>query len=136
MPIIYPPKRGQILICDFTGLLAHEMSKVRPVIVLSPRIAHRFDICTVVPLSTTQPKWIENYHYELQLAVPLPPPFDKPTMWVKGDMVYSLNINRMDKPYVRTTVGKRNYLEYMISQKDMKAIELCVMNGLGIHIDK
>ncbi len=134
MPIIYPPRRGEILICDFTNLLSHEMSKVRPVVALSPRIKHRSDICTVVPLSTTKPEWVNDYHYLLHFKELLPPPFDKPEMWLKGDMLYTLNISRMNYPYKKTGQGRR-YIHYSVSADDMVEIEKCVCNGLGIRFD-
>ena len=136
MPIKYPPSRGQILICDFSGLMPHEMSKIRPVIVLSPKIAHRSNICTVVALSTTQPKWIESYHYELHLKIPLPAPFDTPTMWVKGDMLYTVNIERLNRPHTKKPGCKREYLVYSVEKDDLNAIELCVLSGLGITLTK
>ena len=134
MPIKYPPRRGEILICDFTNLLTHEMSKVRPVVALSPRIRHRSDICTVVPLSTTKPQWIEDYHYLLHFEELLPSPFDKSDMWLKGDMLYTLNISRMNYPYKKID-QERRYMHFSVTTEDMIAIEKCVCSGLGIRFD-
>jgi uncharacterized protein YifN (PemK superfamily) len=56
MAIHFHPQRGTIVVCDFRGFEAPEMQKRRPVVVVSPRLRHRDNLCTVVPLSTTAPR--------------------------------------------------------------------------------
>jgi hypothetical protein len=68
MPIQEHPATGTILICDFTGMKEPEMVKRRPVVVISPKIAVRRGLCTVLGLST------------------VPPPWDDGPNWNKGDM--------------------------------------------------
>lgn len=62
MPINFHPNPGLILKCDFFGFEVPEMVKTRPVIVISPRARHGANICTIVPLSTTEPKVIQKWH--------------------------------------------------------------------------
>ena len=70
MPLRFFPRAGQVFVCDFTSFKEPEMTKKRPVIVISPRLPYRSDIVTVVPLSTTPPrhglpfvvKLSKNYH--------------------------------------------------------------------------
>ena len=57
MALKFHPKPGTILVCDFRqGFRAPEMIKRRPVVVVSPRLRNRTDLCTVVPLSTIEPR--------------------------------------------------------------------------------
>ena len=55
MTITYYPRAGDIFICDLGGFKPPEMDKVRPVIVVSPKLPHRGELVTIVPLSTTAP---------------------------------------------------------------------------------
>lgn len=74
------PKIGTILICDFDqGFKEPEMVKRRPVIVVSPKISTRPGLCTVVALSTTEPRPKMPFHCEIDLDPPLPPPWGDTT---------------------------------------------------------
>jgi len=56
MAINEHPVSGTILMCNFApGFQQPEMVKRRPVIVISPKISRRPNLCTVVALSTTAP---------------------------------------------------------------------------------
>ncbi|MCE1252549.1 MAG: type II toxin-antitoxin system PemK/MazF family toxin [Anaerolineae bacterium] len=132
MAIRYHPERGTILICDFHGLKEPEMVKKRPVIVISPQISCRNGLCTIVALSTTCPSRIMPYHYELKLDPVLPPPYDSPFHWVKGDMIYTFGFERLDLPSKgRGTDGKRKYDIRVINKAEMKIIETCVLKSIG-----
>ena len=88
MPLMYYPQPGEILVCDYsTGFIVPEMTKPRPVVIVSPRLRRRADLVAVVPLSTTAPEPVEAHHCSIHLADPLPPPFDNPNMWAKCDML-------------------------------------------------
>jgi mRNA interferase MazF len=132
MTIAYHPKRGSILICDFSGLNAPEMIKRRPVIVISPQIKERKGLCTIVALSTTMPNPIKDYHYELHMNPVLPAPYDSQVHWVKGDMIYTFSYTRFDLPYRRDSTGKREYLNVLININDMEKVEQCILLALGI----
>lgn len=56
MPLSYYPSPGEIVLCDYaTGFIPPEMVKLRPVVIVSPRLRKRGDLVAVVPLSTTAP---------------------------------------------------------------------------------
>lgn len=74
MSLSYHPQTGTIVICDFHGFIEPEMSKRRPVIVVSPRYRNSYKLCTIVPLSTTEPNPIMEYHYKIRFHHPLPVP--------------------------------------------------------------
>lgn len=98
MALQYHPKTGMILICNYNhnGFIHPEMTKRRPVIVVSPKFRHRTNLCTVVPLSTTPPVVPQQYHYLLKIDPLLPCPFDHPEAWVKCDMVSCVSFERLD----------------------------------------
>ena len=87
MAIKEHPPIGTVLICDFqTDFRLPEMVKVRPVIVISPKIFGRPGLCTVVALSTTPPDPKMPFHAEISIVPKLPPPWDAEKVWVKGAM--------------------------------------------------
>lgn len=133
MSIQFHPEPGTILICDFKGLNAPEMTKRRPVIVISPRLKYRTKLCTIVPLSTTVPTKIEPYHYKLNIAPPLPSPYDNSHAWVKADMLYTVSFDRLTPPFIKKDPsGKREYDARVIEKLDLIKIQECVLYGLGL----
>lgn len=133
MPLQFPVPRGTIVVCDYAGSRPPEMVKRRPVIVLSPRLAHRERLATVVPLSTTPPPANLAYVCELLLSPPLPAPFDAPAAWVKADMLATVDIGRLDLLRMpRGPDGKRRYLRPKVTPADLARIERCVLHALGI----
>lgn len=133
MTLKYHPEPGTILICDFAGMREPEMVKLLPVVVISPRLKHRTGLFTVAPLSTTPPDHAMDYHCEVKLDPPLPPPFDSPSVWVKADMIYNVCATRLE--LVRTArdhTGKRKYLQRQIGQADLVRIRRAVLHGLGL----
>lgn len=131
--IYYHPKRGTILICDFSAFREPEMTKRRPVVVLSEKINGRPELCTIVSLSATEPYPIMSYHYRFEIEPPLPPPYDSPFQWVKGDMIYSLSFSRFSLPrFGKTGDGKRKYDIRVLDSKVMDNIERCVLMGICI----
>lgn len=65
MPITFSPKPGTVLLCDYDlGRTAHvppDMTKRRPVVVVSPRSRHHFrSLILVVPLSTVAPAFADE----------------------------------------------------------------------------
>ncbi len=96
MPINFLPKRGQILMCDYTkGFIEPEMQKVRHCIVISPE--RRTGLCLVVPLSTVPPQTPQAFHYKLPRGIY--PCLECGTdVWVKGDMLTHACFARLDRP--------------------------------------
>ncbi len=136
MPIQLPPDRGEVLIGDFNGLRFHEMEKIRPCVVISPRIASRSDLATVVCLSTTAPDKVEDYHALLTFEPIFCKRFPSPTMWIKGDMVYSISITRLSRQRDRSSGGARNYPIRKLSKEDLTIVIRCVLNGIGYKVDE
>lgn len=133
MSLSFHPKQGTIVICDFVGLISPEMVKRRPVVIVSPRFRGRDQLCTVVPLSKTPPEPEMPYHYKLYVNPTLPAPYAAPYHWVKGDMLYTLSLARLDLPFDgKTSSGKRNYITRVISPIDLLSIQQCISKGLGI----
>ena len=127
MPIQFYPRAGQILVCDFSGFLPPEMCKVRPVIVVSPRLPHRSEIVTVVPISTTAPthdlpfvvNLSKNYH---------PGEADDLPCWAKCDMVMNIGRFRLDG----FKVGRRRWENPQATGDDLEAVRQGVIHGLGM----
>lgn len=138
MSLIYVPDAGTIVLCDFsTGFRPPEMVKKRPVIIISPPIHNRRDLCTIVPLSTTEPNIMERYHYELIFNPPLPSPFNKEKFWVKCDMVNSVGLWRLDLLYNKDNNGiKRDYIKPRVSKEELMDIRNCVVESLGYRTSK
>ena len=136
MPLQYPPDRGEVLIGDFEGLRFPEMDKIRPCIVLSPKIQSRSNLATVVCLSTTQPNVIQDYHVELEFNPIFCKKFPSPKMWVKGDMVYSLSLSRLTRQHEKLENGDRTYTVRILNNADMQKVLRCVLNGIGFKVDE
>lgn len=133
MPINFHPRPGQILICDYdTGFIVPEMVKRRPVVVISPRLRRRSDLCTVVPLSTTRPQIIESYHLELMLRPVLPRPWHSEVMWVKADMLATVSFKRLELIRgPKDFEGKRKYITGQLDDECLRKIRHCVLCAIG-----
>jgi mRNA interferase MazF len=136
VPLKYPPDRGEVLIGDFEGLRTHEMEKLRPCIVLSPRIDQRSRLATVVCLSTTFPDPIQDYHVELAFDPIFCERFPSPTMWVKVDMVYSVSLDRLSRQREKLPNGDRTYTIRLLNYVDLQKVLRCVLNGIGFKVDE
>ena len=136
MAITFHPKPGQILMCDFTtGFSAPEMVKKRPVLVLSKALRHRSGLVTVVPLSTTPPDPVCDYHYKLPKAsLPMVGNFQQKDTWVKADMICTVAFHRLDLIRLgkRKEGGKRQYFDNCLGRSQMSVIYGCVLHGLGL----
>ncbi len=133
MAIQFHPKIGSIVVCDYgQGFQAPEMVKRRPVIVISPQIRARANLCTVVPISTDAPNLKMAYHLELAETV-LPPPFDEGPNWVKADMVFAAAFSRLELfRGGRDPQGRREYLNPCLSNVDLVKVQKAVLCGLGL----
>ena len=134
MAIQYPVAPRTILLCDYAagGFKPPEMVKRRPAVVLSPRLPHRDGLCAVVPLSTTAPERSVAYVVRLNLATPLPAPFDAVTCWAKCDLVATVGFFRLDLFHTsRGPEGKRRYLHPKLDEEQFAAVRSGVLAGLG-----
>lgn len=134
MAIPFHPDQGTIVICDFnTGFKVPEMKKRRPAIIISKRLRDRKNLCTLVPFSTSKPKVIRPYHYELILKTPLPKPYNSINQWVKADMLYTVSLSRLFLPFEKKDAhGQREYDIRIIEGIDFKRIQQCVLHGIGL----
>jgi len=134
MALKFHPNPGTILFCNFeTGFVVPEMVKSRPVVVVSPRLKRRDQLCCVVPLSTSEPTVVCDYHYRLPMPDPLPEPWDAEVMWVKADMLATVSFERLN--LIRTgrdQHGKRKYVQKQLPKEHIAAIKIAVLCGLGM----
>lgn len=136
--ISYQSGAGQILICDFVNNIGNEINKKRPVIAFTaPTVQLRKSkLCHVIPLSTTEPEVIKDYHYKLTNLPKLPPPYLKNECWAKCDLVYTVSYERLLTPYFgKGPNGKRNYTPLFINRDDLLQIRKCIMRGLQFKTD-
>ncbi len=134
MAITFHPKAGALLLCAYEpGFKEPEMVKRRPVIVVTPRLRRRDGLCTVVPLSTTEPHAVEAYHHALEFERALPPPWATKKCWVKADMLATVGFHRLHLIGIgRDHEGKRRYLNWCISEDDLKCIRACILHALNL----
>ena len=128
MPLKFQPKKGDVVMCDFMGFVAPEMIKVRPVVVIAKH-RHNRHLVTIVPLSTTEPNPLQNYHY----AMPVNPlPDKKSSCWAKCDMVYTVSIHRLDRYKYRDQQGNRSYVVPKINEQCLQKIQDAIVNSLDL----
>ncbi|MEE9451293.1 MAG: type II toxin-antitoxin system PemK/MazF family toxin [Gammaproteobacteria bacterium] len=137
MAIIFHPKPGLILLCDFSqGFKAPEMVKSkRPVIVLTGAIRGRANLVTVVPLSTVEPTPPQCHHYKIpKPSMPMIKNFQRGDSWVKGDMVYTIGFHRLNAILLgkRGSDGKREYFKHRLGGEQMREIYRCILYGLNL----
>lgn len=125
MALKYQPKEKSVVMCDFSGFIAPEMVKTRPVVVISKHKKNG-GLVTIVPLSTTKPEPLEPYHYPMP-SNPLP---DKSNIqcWAKCDMVYTVSLARLD----RYKLKKREYIVPVINNEDFEQIQKAVAKALKL----
>jgi mRNA interferase MazF len=130
------PDLGTVVMCDFNdGFSPPEMTKRRPVVVISPRIIARPKLCTVVALSETAPDPQMPYHRQIDLAPALPKPWSSKGIWVKGDMVNAVGFHRLDLMRLgKDANGKRIYLLEPLSAENIKTIRECVLRAHGLSV--
>jgi len=127
MPLLYQPKEGSVLICDFRGYEVPEMIKVRPVVVIRKHRTNSL-LVTVVPLSTTAPDRVLEHHLELQSHLQ----DASPICWAKCDMVATVSLSRLDRIKSRDRHGKRIYVISQLETDEFYAIKVAVRSALGL----
>ena len=136
MPLKFPPLPGTILRCDFHTFKEPEMTKNRPVVVLSPKIQSSVRTTLLVaPLSTTTPNPVHKYHLKLMLPGPNLPHGLSRECWLKGDMVYALSLNRLDFYHFNRdkNSGKRTYYTDRFEEEYLFKIRKAIMHAIGLH---
>jgi mRNA interferase MazF len=106
------------------------MVKRRLCVTVSPRLKRREGLVAVVPLSESAPDPVELWHYRVDLQVPLP--WGDGPRWAKCDMIATVGFHRLDRPYIKTRTGGRQYQQMRLAAADISAIIERVKAGLGI----
>jgi uncharacterized protein YifN (PemK superfamily) len=127
MALPFFPRMGQVFMADFSDLREPEMTKVRPVIVVSPRLPYRSEIVAVVPVSLTPPhhnlpfcfKLSKNYH---------PDEPDNLDSWAKADMITNIALRRLSG----FKVGRRKWHYPNLTADDLLGVRKAVLVGLGL----
>lgn len=132
MAIKYTPDVGSILLCDYSGTIEPEMCKKRPVVVLSSVSPW---LCTVVPLSTTEPDEQMPWHCIINTPKTLPKPYDSKVHWLKGDMVGTVSFDRLSMPNKgKDRDGHRIYVKIKLSVEVMDKVRACVLSAIAPNI--
>jgi len=135
MGLLYHPEPGEIVMCRYEDVvISPEMRKARPVVIVGPRLRRRGRLATIIPLSTTAPQMIENYHCRIELSEALPPPFDNIAMWAKCDMITTVSLDRLDRFKGSRTSGgaARKWLTGRVSSEQLQDIRTAMLFGLGL----
>ena len=137
-------KEGQMAFCKFQGLQMPEMVKERPVIILTKPLPLRDrELYTVVPLSTTKPPKILDWHYKLDKQYLPTTSFFKDKngeyneCWVKADMIYTLSIKRMWLIRMgKLPNGRDRYFYNVLPDEIMKYIKNAVWSAIDYSAEK
>ena len=131
MSLLFHPKQGTVLICDYSGFIPPEMIKKRPVVIISNSRKQQ-GLYTVVPLSTTRPILIENYHHKMN-PLSLPGDYALKETWAKCDMIATVSARRLDRIKLSKNIkGKRLYVIHHTIKEDLDAILKGVLIYLGL----
>ena len=126
-PLPFHPRAGQVLVADFKGMVAPEIIKVRPVVVISPKLAHRSGLVTIVPLSTTAPR--QELPYVFKMSKNYTPWGEQAdSSWAKCDLVMSVSLSRLSS----FKIDRRKYHSPSIDADDLAGIRKAVLAGLGL----
>ena len=129
-PLPYHPKQGEVLRCDYSGLVPPEMTKIRWVVVISPKFLGKRELCTVIPLSTTAPNPVESHHVKLDKDPA--PKASGVDVWAKCDMMMTVSFSRLTAYWDGKIDGKRNYVSLHISALELGKIKLATLAALGL----
>ena len=131
MTLPFHPEPGRLVVCDYRGFQAPEMTKTRLAIVISPKLKRRDGLATVVPLSATYPDPLCEWH--LPLLIDVPDPWGHVDRWAKCDMVNTVAYDRLNLPYSRHPVtGARVRFQLVVEPPAVEALRRCVAAALGI----
>ncbi len=122
------------MIVDYSqGFRKPEMVKRRLAVVLSPAMAARPHLCTIVPLSTSVPEVPMPFHKILDVPFEIPMPWGNIERWIKGDMVNAVGFHRIDLLRLRKDItGKRIYQLTPLSPELFKRVRRCALHGMGM----
>jgi uncharacterized protein YifN (PemK superfamily) len=130
MAITFHPRAGQVLMGDFSDLREPEMTKVRPIIVASPRLPYRSEIVAIVPISLTAPRHDLPFCFRLSKNYRPDEPDDL-VCWAKADMLMNVAIRRLNG----FKVGRRKWEFPQLSPEDLAGVRHAILCGLGLDKD-
>ena len=121
--------------CAFPDCLREpEMIKTRPVVVVTKEHRGRPSLCTVVPLSTTRPDPILDFHVRIDERR-LPRTLRNQATWAKCDMLYTLSRDRLDR--IRCgrdrATGQRVYETGRVSVDELAKVRRAIAYALGLR---
>ena len=127
MALNFFPRAGQIFVGDFSDLKAPEITKKRPVIVVSPKLPYRSQLVAIVPISTTAPLHDLPFVYQLSKNYT---PWGEPELvsWAKCDLVMNVAMARLSA----FKVDRRKYVYPTLSPEDLAGVRRAVLTGLGL----
>jgi uncharacterized protein YifN (PemK superfamily) len=125
--LLFHPRAGQVFVGDFSDLKEPEMCKVRPVIIVSPRLPNRSEIVAIVPISLTAPRIPLPYCFKLSKNYH-PKEADDLDCWAKADMVMNVATRRLSA----FKVGRRQYAYPTLTPEDLLGVRRAVLAGLGL----
>ena len=96
----FHPGYGCILMCDFSHQAVPEMVKTRPVVVISRKAANS-QLCTVVPLSSTEPDPKHPWHAKMTREK-MPTSLRGKECWAKCDCVATVSFARLNRNKTQT----------------------------------
>lgn len=133
MPITFIPDPGTVLWCHFDrAFRVPEMVKKRLVVVISHRSRIGPGLATVVPISATPPIQPKDWHCLLSEQSIPPQMRNEDGHWVKGDMLYTLSLSRLDRIYYKPFGGDRVVVEWAVTADDLARIRECVAYALHL----
>ena len=109
-----------------SGTWDNGISLQSPVVIVTPRLHYRPNLCMAVPLSMTPPdhpqlfhvKFSKNYH---------PNEDDDLPVWAKCDLICNVSFRRLD----RFKVGPRKYFSPKLSSEDLRSVRAGIICALG-----
>jgi mRNA interferase MazF len=133
MAIKEHPAPGTIVTVDYSkGFRVPEMVKPRLAVILSPKIVNRSQLCTIVPLSLTDPDPVMPYNRRIRIPFRLPEVWGDHERWIKGDMVNAVGFHRVDLLKLgKDRRGTRIYQMDVLPDDLFKVVRRCVLHGIG-----
>jgi len=123
------------MMCDFNrGFQPPEMTKCRPVITISKKRNDGTPLCTIVPISSSRPDVIRNYHYLLPSeALPKHLRGKYPESWIKADMLTTVSFSRLNLFWnKKDNNGKRVYQTGAIDIEHRIEVSSCISSYLHL----
>lgn len=127
MSLKFYSRAGQVLVGDFSNLKEPEINKIRPIIIISPKLPYRPDLVAIVPISLTAPRHKLPFVYQLSKNYH-PNEEDSLPCWAKADLIMNISVKRLSG----FKVDRRRYIYPRLSSEDLAGVRHAVLCGLGL----